>query len=97
MTEAEAAIAGELGRVLEAGDYRVGALIVTMAPSAEGDGDTRIVSAVGMRENDLTLSSAVDLVFLIRRLRDIANELEAQMPRSGEGEAEHAGEGEGGG
>ena len=65
-----------LGKALEDPRFRAGALLLTLAPDP-GKGDTRIVSAALMKELDLT--HALDVVFLVRRLREIADEIEAQM------------------
>ncbi len=73
MNDVETQVTEALSAILELGGYRTGALCVTMAP-IPGKGDVRIVSAVLVRPN---AESAPDLVMLPRRLREIADEVEA--------------------
>jgi hypothetical protein len=76
--DAQAAVAAELERILEAPEYRAGALFVTREPLPGPELDTRIVSAIGMSE--LNEKTAVDLVHLIKALRRAADDLEARFP-----------------
>lgn len=80
MNDLQRAVALELQRVLEAGGYRAGALLVTTAPLPGPELDTRVLSAIGMRELDL--ETAVDLVHLIKALRISAADLAAHMARA---------------
>jgi hypothetical protein len=73
-TERQADVHEELRQLLERTDYRMGALVLTCAPEP-GKGDVRIVGVVGMKEVDTRL--APDLVALPKRLRQIADEIEA--------------------
>lgn len=76
-SEAELALQAALSRVLSEGGHRAGALLVTREPIAGVDADTRILSAVMMRETNL--ATAVDLLQMIKRLRTLAVELETMM------------------
>ena len=77
VNEAEVRLAGELSELLQRGGHRAGALIVTRAPTSGAAGETRVLSAVGMRE--LNLETALDLVQLIKALRRVADDLDAQL------------------
>jgi hypothetical protein len=69
----EDALRAELARILETTEYRAGALVMT-APPEPGKGDVRIVSVVLLKP---TSDAAPDLTWLPRRLRQVADELEA--------------------
>ena len=69
----EDALRAELARILETTDYRAGALALTCPPEP-GAGDVRIVSVVLVKAETAV---AADLVWLPRRLREVADELEA--------------------
>lgn len=80
MNDLQKAVALELQRVLEAGGYRAGALLVTREPLPGPELDTRVISAIGAR--DITPELAPDLVNLCKALRMAADELEAKwQPR----------------
>jgi hypothetical protein len=74
MTERETEVHEELRQLFERTDYRMGALVLTCAPEP-GKGDVRLVSVVGMKEASKHL--APDLVALPKRLRQIADEIDA--------------------
>lgn len=76
-SEAELALQAALSRVLTEGGHRAGALLVTREALPGVDADTRILSAVMMRETNL--ATAVDLLQMIKRLRTLAVELETMM------------------
>lgn len=77
MNEMKKRIATELWRVLENGPYRAGTLVLTMEPNEpnEPGQHVRILSAVMM--NGIGKEQAVDMVLMIRYLRDLANDIEA--------------------
>jgi hypothetical protein len=75
-TIAESYIATELQRLLpESGRYRVGALLLTYA--GEGPRDRQVSSGVALQSVDI--EAGVDLLFLVKRLRSLADELDRMI------------------
>jgi hypothetical protein len=75
-TKRQEAVQEELRQLLARTDYRVGALVLTCAPKP-GKGDVRIVDVVGMSAKEIGPHLAPDLVALPKRLRQIADEIDA--------------------
>lgn len=76
-TEAEKFVVGELGRFLaDDQPYRVGVLLLSYT-GPEGPDDTHIAGGLAM--GDVNVHSAYDLVQMIKRLRGLADELDAMV------------------
>lgn len=75
-TTAQRYVIRELNRVIGSGSFRTGVLLLSYPSEVPGD-DCRFVHAVAMRQ--LTAESALDLVMLIRRLRVLADEVQATV------------------
>lgn len=72
-TTREDFIRATLSKILEATDYRLGAMVLTCAPTP-GLGDVRLVSAIVLKAST---DGAADLAALPHRLRELADQLEA--------------------
>jgi hypothetical protein len=77
MNDLQTLVALELQRVLETGGFRAGALLVTREPLPGPELDTRVLSAIAIRE--LNIETAVDLVNLIKAMRASAHDLAAHL------------------